>query len=76
MTEVRIGQLWRHKKRGTTYEVTQVDQSLQCATNENFEEAFDDEYWVSYRSIDTGAKYLRLTNEFIDGRFELVKDVE
>jgi hypothetical protein len=62
---------WRHKKRGTVYEVISDDASLQCATAPEFEAAFSGP-WTIYRSVDTGALYIRPTGEFLDGRFEAV----
>lgn len=61
---------WRHKKRGTIYEVVTDSASLQCSTVPDFERSFADESWAIYRNIHTGAMYVRLTEEFLDGRFE------
>jgi len=65
-------QLWRHKKRGTVYEIITASAALQCASAPQFEEQFEDIAWTVYRSISTGIFYVRPTGEFQDGRFELV----
>jgi hypothetical protein len=62
--------LWRHKKRGTTYEIITQGASLQCATWPEMEDMFDDDTFTVYRNVDTGAIYVRPTPEFMDGRFE------
>lgn len=67
-----MDELWRHKKRGTVYEIITRDASLQCAAAPEFEELFDDDTFTVYRSVDTGAIYVRPTPEFEDGRFERV----
>lgn len=63
---------WRHKKRGTVYEVLFDSASVQCATDPTFERAFADDNWTVYRNVATGAVSVRLTEEFLDGRFEPV----
>ena len=65
--------LWRHKKRGTTYEIIDDSASLQCAAAEEFERMFEDDSWTVYRNINTGAVYVRPTEEFLDGRFEKIE---
>lgn len=65
-----VGSRWRHKKRGTTYEVVSDAASLPCSAAPEFESLFDDDYFVVYRSEETGAFYLRPAPEFLDGRFE------
>jgi hypothetical protein len=62
--------LWRHKKRGTTYEIITDSASLQCSAAQEFEDLFADDNWTVYRNVDTGAIYVRPTPEFLDGRFE------
>lgn len=64
--------IWRHKKRGTKYRVLTYVASLQCAEAPEFEAMFDDDHFVVYQSIDTGAIYVRPEPEFMDGRFEIV----
>ena len=66
--------LWRHKKRGTVYEVLYDAAGLKCATEPEFEHMFDDEHWTVYRNVKTGAISIRLTEEFNDGRFEKVEE--
>jgi hypothetical protein len=65
---------WRHKKRGTTYEVLSDTASLQCASAPAFEEQFEDDLWTVYRSEATQAIYIRPTEEFLDGRFEKIEE--
>jgi hypothetical protein len=71
-----IGQHWKHKKRGPTYEILHDNASLQCATAEEFEQQFEDEDWIIYRNTATGSINVRLREEFLDGRFEKIKDAE
>jgi hypothetical protein len=65
---------FRHKKRGGVYEVLTDTASLQCSTATEFEDAFGEENWTVYRNVKTGAIYVRLTEEFNDGRFERVTE--
>lgn len=69
-----IGSVWRHKTRGTTYEVIADHASMQCATDPDLEERFEAECWIVYRSERTGAVTFRLAEEFLDGRFERVNN--
>lgn len=62
--------LWRHKKRGTTYEILHDRAVLQCSSEQKFEDMFSQEVWTVYRDIHSGSVYLRPTKEFLDGRFE------
>ncbi len=62
--------VWRHKKRGTHYEVLTDRASLQCSAAEEFERMFEDDVWTVYRNIETGHVWIRPTEEFLDGRFE------
>lgn len=62
--------IWRHKKKGLDYEVITDTASLQCSFNREFEREFGDENWTVYKSVRTGAIYVRCTEEFLDGRFE------
>lgn len=65
---------WRHKKRGTVYEIISDSAALQCSCAPNVEEMFDDDTFTVYRSVTTGAVYVRPTAEFQDGRFEQLPD--
>ncbi len=65
-----MSERWRHKKRGTTYEVLTDRASLQCSAAEDFERVFEDETWTVYRNEQTGHIWVRPTEEFLDGRFE------
>lgn len=64
-----MSELWRHNLRGSVYEVVTHDASFQCSAWQYAEEQFADETFTVYRSVDTGAMYVRLTEEFKDGRF-------
>ena len=70
--EIEAGQLWRHKKRGTLYEIITANAGLQCSAAPNFEEMFEDDGFVVYRSIKAGSYHIRPAPEFVDGRFERV----
>lgn len=62
--------LWRHKKRGTIYEILSDVALLQCSTWPEFEAMAEHQAFTVYRDTNTGAIYVRLTVEFLDGRFE------
>lgn len=74
MTELRTGQHWRHKKRGSVYEIVATDCTMQCSSYEAW--AMEEEMWVAYRSITGHQLHFRMSEEFLDGRFELVKDAD
>ena len=61
---------WRHKKRGTVYEVVTDSALLQCSNAPPVEKLFEGDTFTVYRSVDTGAFYVRPTADFLDGRFE------
>lgn len=65
---------WRHKKRGTVYEIVTSLASLQCSCAPGVEADFEDDTFTVYRNVKTGAFYVRPTEEFMDGRFERVDD--
>lgn len=43
--------LWRHKKRGTVYEIVTEHAGLQCSAAQEFEDMFADDYWIVYRNV-------------------------
>lgn len=57
---------YRHKVRGTTYEVITTDARAQCSTGpiQDMDDVF------VYRDVDTGKYSVRKPGEFLDGRFE------
>lgn len=63
----KMGPRYRHKKRGTEYEVIAVAE-LQCASGLNPSEG---DGLMIYRG-DDGKVWARIADEFHDGRFELV----
>jgi hypothetical protein len=65
---------WRHKKRGTIYEIITDRAFLQCSAAPEFEKTFDDDSWTVYRNIVTDAIWVRPTEEFMDGRFEKIEE--
>ena len=69
-----MGERYRHKKRGRVYEVITDAASVQCATMPEIEDVFDDDTWTVYRDVVTGSWYVRPTEEFLDGRFELIPE--
>lgn len=60
---------YRHKKRGTTYDVLGVAR-VQASTSRLHE----GDQVVVYRSTENGLMFVRRTREFNDGRFEKVCD--
>ena len=69
---IEVGSTWRHKKRGTSYEVLHNTASLECASEPQFERMFEDEHWIVYRNLRTASIHVRLEQEFEDGRFEQI----
>jgi hypothetical protein len=65
---------WRHKKSGTEYEIITDSAQLQCASAPTFEKRFH--HFTVYRSVRTGAIFVRPTAEFNDGRFEPIPDTD
>ena len=45
---------YRHKKRGTVYEIITDEASLQCSAAEDFEKMFEYDNWTVYRNVETG----------------------
>jgi hypothetical protein len=73
--EMKIGQIWRHKVRGVEYEIVSDCASIQCSAAPEFEDQFGAEYWVVYRSVRSASVWVRPKEEFLDGRFEFVREV-
>jgi hypothetical protein len=63
--------LYRHKKRGTAFRVLSSDARLKCSTDREVGSAADRMFTV-YQSLETDKIYIRLTSEFMDGRFEVI----
>jgi hypothetical protein len=72
-TTLRVGQKWRHKKRGGLYTIVSDNAGLQCASAPELEEAFEDCALAVYQH-ELGGYYVRPVDEFLDGRFELVSE--
>ena len=73
MTELEIGQLWRHRKRGSSYRVIALNARIQCA---QVNPAIEEMDCVVYQSVFHGTQnyYVRPVAEFLDGRFERVEE--
>lgn len=67
---------WRHKKRGTVYDVLTHRAGLQCSAEPEFDMKYDDGGWTVYRKVDSDVFWVSPTDEFLDGRFERVPDGE
>ena len=65
---------YRHKKRGHVYEILTDCAMLQCNSAPAFEEQFEGRAWTVYRNVKTGTVWIRPTEEFRDGRFEIVAE--
>lgn len=74
MSEIKVGDHWRHKKRGGVYEIVHTRADVWISSYPEIETLFEGEVWVAYKPIDGHALYFRLYGEFADGRFEKVKD--
>jgi hypothetical protein len=74
MTHSLNGTKWRHKVRGTEYEIVDDDASIQISStgNDELEAILEDEAWFAYRPVNGHKLYFRMGNEFLDGRFEQI----
>lgn len=75
-TQASSGTFWRHKKRGTIYEVVAEGAAFQWSEAPDVEHALEDVDLVIYRDIRSTAHYVRPLHEFCDGRFERVETAE
>lgn len=64
--------LYTHNKRGGLYEIITDNAFLQCSTDQQFEDTYEEHPWTVYRDVHSGSIYVRLTEEFNDGRFSEV----
>ena len=71
---VTCNSLWRHKKRGTTYEVL-FEATLQMMNNQRHCD-LDDARCIVYKSLEDGRYWVRLKTEFMDGRFTEIDEEE
>lgn len=72
MDEIEAGQVWRHKKRGSVYEIVSATASIQCSADVHIQ-SYEDEDWIAYKPYGAGSGgmlYFRMKEEFLDGRFE------
>jgi NAD(P)H-dependent FMN reductase len=77
MSEIEPGQKWRHKKRGSVYEIVAIDGSIQVASldgdvAEMIAAMLEEQDWIVYRPVDGYKLHFRMSGEFLDGRFEQV----
>lgn len=72
MSEIETGQKWRHKKRGSEYEIVATDAALQISCKGEDYGWLEDEDFVVYRPVNGHRLFFRMREEFLDGRFELV----
>lgn len=72
---IDVGQIWRHKERGSSYMILSYEARIQCSCVEkSMQNMLEAEFWVSYRDIRGGDHPIcfRMVDEFLDGRFERV----
>lgn len=71
--DLNVGDVVRHKKRGSTYEVVSTTARIQLSSQPLIEGVFADTEFVIYSStLDASAYFVRPLEEFCDGRFEIV----
>jgi hypothetical protein len=73
-TQIARMERWRHKTRGHVYEVLTHKACLQCSAAPDIEATFWNDNWTVYRNVNTGAVWVRPTEEFLDDQFERVPD--
>jgi len=76
---VANGQIWRHKKTGTEYEIVDIEAMVQVSSfPELIREPYslEDEPWVAYRPVNGYRLFVRLREEFLDGRFDFIRHTD
>ncbi len=68
-TSGTVNSIWRHKKRGTEYQIM-LRGKLQVEGHHDMQDA------VVYQGIEDGQVWIRPDTDFFDGRFELVSEGE
>ena len=73
-SDIATGQQWRHKKRGSVYEIVAIDGAIQVASlgDDELMAMLEDEDWIVYRPVNGHRLFFRIREEFLDGRFEKV----
>jgi len=69
-SEIEVGQQWRHKKRGSVYEIVATDASMQIAVKGEDYGWLEEEDFIAYRPVNGHRLFFRMREEFLDGRFE------
>jgi hypothetical protein len=73
MSDIENGQKWRHRRRGSIYEIVDSDASIQVASlGSELEDQLEGEIWIAYRPVNGHKLFFRMREEFLDGRFEQV----
>jgi hypothetical protein len=74
MSEIKNGQKWRHKERGSVYVIVDTKSRCQCSSiGKSMRRLLENELWVNYKDVRSGMNCFRMRDEFLDGRFELVE---
>jgi hypothetical protein len=78
MSEIATGQHWRHKVRGHIYEIVAIDAMVQVSSigDDEVAQVFEDEDWIIYRPVKGYRLFVRMRDEFLDGRFELISEAK
>ena len=63
-------ELYRHRKRGTTYRILHGDEYGTCFASSSSVAQIDHEPMIVYQDIADGRVWVRPRSEFFDGRFE------
>lgn len=69
-----MSNIYRHKKTGKLYKVLTHEMRIQCSTDPVTEAKFKNDEWTAYKRFGGNEIYFRLTNEFLDGRFESIDE--
>jgi hypothetical protein len=74
--QIGTGQIWRHRRRNSYYEIMSVDAAMQCSSFGSVGEKMEALHFIAYRAVNDFKLFFRPRDEFLDGRFEFIKGAE